>query len=225
MPIFWCRTDPWLAAPSVAEQFCARAGIAAQDFFHTQELVLHAAGRFLLELGFRSYKPGCPLPLLCRTPDGKPHFPGGQPTFSISHAGAVVVCAFSEEEIGIDVEQVTSVEPSLLSVLQPEELAYLHQFPQAGQARTFYHLWTQKESLIKARGGVLADIFQQESVISPELQWKDSLDGFFLRRPSFPEPEYVLAVSAKAEEPPVITRLELPHNTDQLLGALHWDRA
>lgn len=225
MLIFWCRTDPWLAAPSVAERFCEREGILTRDFIYAEELVPHAAGRFLLRVGFRHCRPGCPPPPLLQAPGGKPHFPGGQPAFSISHAGAVAVCAFSEREVGVDVEQVTAVEPSLPSVLQPEELACLRRSPEAEQTRTFYQLWTQKESLIKARGGALADIFGQESVITAELCWKDRLDGFFLRRPPFPEPGYVLAVSAKAEEDAVLIRLELPRGIDQLFEDLHWDTA
>lgn len=223
MLILWCRTDPWLAAPRIAEHFCEREGILTRDFFRMEELVPHAAGRFLLRMGFRQCRPGCPVPPVCQAPGGKPCFPGGQPAFSISHAGAVAVCAFSQREIGVDVEQVTAVEPPLLSVLRSEELACLRQFPEAEQARIFYQLWTQKESLIKAWGGVLADIFEQESVITPDLLWKDRLDGFFLRRPPFPEPGYVLAVSARAKEPAVITRLELPRGIDQLLEDLHRD--
>lgn len=225
MLIFWCRTDPWLAAPRVAECFCEREGILTQDFFRAEELVPHAAGRFLLRMGFRQCRPDCPPPPVRQVPGGKPHFPGGKPAFSISHAGAVAVCAFNEGEIGVDVEPVTDVEPSLLPVLRPEELAYLHRFPKAEQARVFHQLWTQKESLIKARGGALADIFDQESVITPDLLWKDRLDGFFLRRPPFPEPGYILAVSAKTEEPAVITRLELPRGIGQMLEDLHWDTA
>ena len=225
MTIFWCRTDPWLATPHVAEYFCEREGILTQDFFCIEELVPHAAGRFLLCMGFRQYRPDCGLPPVHQIPGGKPYFLGGKPAFSISHAGAVAVCVISEDEIGIDVEQITDVEPSLLSILRPEELACFRRSPKSEQARIFHRLWTQKESLIKARGGVLADIFDQESVITPDLLWKDCLDGFFLRSLSFPEAGYILSVSAKAEESAVITRLELPRGIDQLSECLHWDTA
>ena len=226
MRIVWCRTDPWLAAPAVAECFCGREGIATRDFFRAEDLVPHAAGRFLLRMGFRQYSPGRPFPTLRRVPGHeKPRFSGEPLSFSISHAGAVAVCAFSEGEIGADVEQVTPVAPPLLSVLRPEELAYLRQFPEAGQAEAFCHLWAQKESLIKARGGALADISEQESVITPGLLWKDRLDGFFLRRLPFPEPGYVLSVSAEEVSPAVITRLELPRSIPRLLDELHRDDA
>lgn len=222
MTIFWCRTDPWLAAPHVVEYFCEREGILTQDFFRMEELVPHAAGRFLLRMGFRQYRPDRGLPPVQQIPGGKPHFPGGKLAFSISHAGSVAVCAISEYEIGVDVEQVTDVEPSLLSILRPEELACFRRFPKAEQARIFHRLWTQKESLIKARGGTLADIFDQESVITPDLLWKNCLDGFFLRSLPFPEAGYILSVSARAEESAVITRLELPRGIDQLSEGLRW---
>lgn len=226
MRVVWCRTDPWLAMPAVAECFCEREGILTRDYFRAEDLVPHAAGRFLLRVGFWQYSPGRPFPPLRRVPDhGKPRFSGGQPFFSISHAGAVAVCAFSEREIGADVEQAAPVEPPLLSALQPEELAYLRQFPDSGQTEAFYRLWTQKESLIKARGGTLADILEQESVITPDLLWKDRLNGFFLRRLPFPEPGYVLSVSTEAESPAVIARLELPRSIPLLLDTLRGDSA
>lgn len=226
MRIVWCRIDPWLAMPAVAEYFCEHEGISTRDFSCAEDLVPHAAGRFLLRMGFQQYSPGRPFPPLRRVSDGgKPRFSGGQPAFSISHAGAVVVCAFSERETGADVEQIAPVEPPLLSVLQPEELAYLRRFPDSGRAEAFYQLWTQKESLVKARGGTLADILEQESVITPGLLWKDRLNGFFLRRLPFPEPGYVLSVSTETESPAVIARIELPRSIPRLLAELHWDNA
>lgn len=226
MRVVWCRTDPWLAMPAVAECFCEHEGILTRDFFRAEDLVPHAAGRFLLRVGFWQYSPGRPFPPLRRVSGGgKPRFSGGQPFFSISHAGSVAVCAFSERETGADVEQIAPVEPSLLSVLQPEELAYLRRFPDSGQTEAFYQLWTQKESLVKARGGTLADILEQESVITPDLLWKDRLNGFFLRRLPFPEPGYVLSVSTETESPAVIARIELPRSIPRLLETLHWNDA
>lgn len=214
MRIFWCDLSPWLAAPSAALGFCQHAGIPAGDFAHFQDLARHAAGRFLLLMGYRAYAPGGSPPPLCATPAGKPFFSGGQPAFSISHAGNVAVCAFSGRDIGVDVERVTPVEPALFSILRPEELAYLDQAPRDQRARTFYRLWTRKESLVKASGQGLAEIFELESVVTPALRWKKRVNGFVLRSLPLPVPGYEAAVSARADEAAVITRLTLPDRFD-----------
>lgn len=224
MQIFWCRTEPWLARPAVARYFCTQLGISTGDFFSCGDLVPHAAGRYLLLQGFRQYRPGRRLPPLAHSPCGRPYFPGNQPIFSISHAGKIAVCAFSRLETGADVEEIAPVGAPLLQLLRPEELAYLWQFPAGCQAAVFYQLWTQKESLVKARGGVLADVLEQESLISPEGRWKDRLDGFLLRRVPFPDPAYALSVSTRDGSPPVLTRLELPDRIDQLPEPRHLDR-
>lgn len=225
MQIFWCRTDPWLALPSVARHFCAQAGIPTGDFLCHGDLVPHAAGRYLLLHGFRQYKPGGRLPSLLLSPGGKPHFPGNQPAFSISHSGKIAVCAFSGTETGVDVEEIAPVEPEQLILLHPEELACLRSLPEARRIPAFYHLWTQKESLLKAQGGVLADILEQESLITPDGQWKSRLDGFLLRRIPFPDPAYALSVCTKEEGgTAVLIRVALPDSIDQLPDSLRPER-
>lgn len=227
MKILWCVTAPWLAAPDAVRQFCARAGIPTGDFFAHEDLVPHGAGRYLLLEGFRRLWPDRPLPPLAETPSGKPYFLGGQPAFSISHAGEIAVCAFGAAELGIDVEKIDSIDPSLLPVLQPEEKAYLRRLPEERQPSAFYQLWTQKESLLKAKGGVLADILWQESLITPEGRWKDRADGFWLRRIAFPDPAYAAAVSTREEAGISLLQLRLPESADLLsatptAGKAYW---
>lgn len=223
MRIFWCRTEPWLARPAVVQAFCAQMGIRTEAFLCHEDLVPHAAGRYLLLQGFRQYRPGSRLPPLLQGPGGKPYFPGNQPFFNISHAGNIAVCAFSQAEAGIDVEEIVPDGPPH-SLLHPEELAYFRQFPEKRQASVLYQLWTQKESLLKAHGGVLADMWEQESLITPDGRWKDCVDGFLLRRISFPDPAYAAAVSTKEEGPVTLTRLNLPDKPGQLPELCHWGR-
>lgn len=223
MQIFWCRTEPWLAQPAVVHAFCAQAGIRTEEFLCHEDLVPHAAGRYLLFRGFQQCQPDSRLPPLLQGPGGKPYFFGNQPFFNISHAGNIAVCAFSKAETGVDVEEIVPDGPAH-SFLHPEELAYLQRFPEELQASVFYRLWTQKESLLKAHGGVLADIWEQESLITPEGQWKDCVGGFLLRRISFPDPAYTAAVSTKEKGPVTLTRLELPDKPGQLSELCHWER-
>ena len=224
MRIFWCETDPWLALPSITKAFSERTGISTADFFCHEDLVPHAAGRFLLLRALRQYRADCVPALSYEIPGGKPYISGG-PAFSISHAGNVAVCACSERQLGIDIEVVSAMAQPPLHVLQPEELAYLRGFTEEHRDRAFCQLWTQKESLLKAQGRVLADLFLQESVITPDLRWKDYAEGFFLHRLDFLEPEYAAAVSMEIDEMIEITRLELPGSIRQLSELLHWGRS
>ena len=221
MRIFWCETGPWLKRPSVVRRFCEYAGVSTGDFIRHEDLVPHAAGRFLLLMGARQYLPDGAAPPVQSLPGGKPRFAGGKPAFSISHSGDMAVCAFSNTEVGIDIEKVSDVDPELLAVLRPEELAYLRRFPEDHQARVFFRLWTQKESLVKANGAGLGAVLQLESVITPALCRKDRLNGFALRRLDFWEPDYAAAVSMREEEPVEISCLLLPDDEDQLSEALN----
>lgn len=210
MRIFWCRLDPWLTAPAAARHFCAQAGIPTGDFIRPEDLVPHAAGRYLLLEGFRQYCPGAPLPELRTAPGGKPYFSGGPPFFSISHAGSIALCAFSRGAVGVDVEAVSAFDPSLLPAFHPREQAYLRTLPAGSEAPVLCQLWTRKESLLKARGGVLADLLDQESLLTPEGRWRDRASGFFLRPVPLPDPACMAAVSAREDGPLLLTRLELP---------------
>lgn len=71
--------------------------------------------------------------------------------FNISHAGTLVICAFSRREIGVDVEKVRAI-----------DLAIARQFFCAAECRdimtaahpvdTFFDYWVLKESYMKALG-------------------------------------------------------------------------
>lgn len=210
MVVFWCGTGPWLARPDIARRFCQRAGVPAGDFFSDGDLVPHAAGRYLLLRGFRRYAPGVPLPPLETSPNGKPRFAGGRPAFSISHAGGAACCAFGESELGVDLEEIAPLDAPPLSALRPEERAYLRRLPEGRRAAAFFQLWTRKESLLKARGGTLADLLRQESLLTPEGRWKERTGGFRVRGLPFPDPAYAAAVSAREDGPVLFVRLELP---------------
>lgn len=77
-------------------------------------------------------------------------------SFNISHGGDVVIAAFAREtKIGLDVEDAdrTAGEDGLArSVLTDVEFERWTEAPESERARFFMHLWTAKESIIKATG-------------------------------------------------------------------------
>lgn len=104
---------------------------------------------------------GCPACEVALTWDerGKPGLPGDAPfCFSISHSGALAVCAFDGASVGADVEQVKHKEmrdiaKSCFSARENERIA-----ASPDPARAFYGLWTAKESAVKFMGVGLAGL-------------------------------------------------------------------
>ena len=100
----------------------------------------------LLEKMFRAEYGGA-LPVINKTPNGKPFFPERPEIhFSLSHAGTHVLCALSDTPIGVDIESPREISPRAVSYFCSEE-----------ELRFFdpLDLWVFKESYIKLIGGVL----------------------------------------------------------------------
>jgi 4'-phosphopantetheinyl transferase len=90
---------------------------------------------------------------LLRSSDGKPYVKDAPIHFNISHSGDYVVCAFSEQEIGIDIEQIKEVDLKIAErYFCSSECDDL--FAQNANRRLdyFFSLWTLKESYMKWLG-------------------------------------------------------------------------
>lgn len=85
---------------------------------------------------------------------GKPLLTGIQDLhFNISHSGNLVVCALDEEPVGIDVEEIRSIDVNIAKqFFHQEEYNYLFSKPEEEWLTYFYMFWTAKESYIKAKG-------------------------------------------------------------------------
>ena len=104
--------------------------------------------------------------------NGKPYFEGLPLRFSLAHSGPYAVCAVSEFDIGVDIETPREGSERLASrFFAPEEYRLVAESPQPD--REFCRLWVLKESLIKARGGRLADM--------AGFSVADGVEGFSLR--------------------------------------------
>lgn len=73
---------------------------------------------------------------------------------SISHCQELVACAISEDPIGIDVEQIRPIKPSMPErVCTAEELAWMQ-----GSDTRFFEIWTAKEAYFKMIGTGITDL-------------------------------------------------------------------
>ena len=88
---------------------------------------------------------------------GQPRLAHG-PYFSISHCKAGIAVAVSDNPIGIDIETIRNVQPSLVAkTMNIDEQQMISQAIDPKQ--TFTQLWTKKEAYLKMRGtGIISDL-------------------------------------------------------------------
>lgn len=100
-----------------------------------------------------------------KRPGGKPFFRDHPDLhFSISHSGEYWMCAFSEAELGLDIQAVSEGRRyGRISrrFFHPEEQAYL----EAAGCRDFFDIWAAKEAYLKYTGEGLPHGMDKESVI------------------------------------------------------------
>lgn len=73
--------------------------------------------------------------------------------FNLAHSGNWVVVAIDKNPIGIDIEEMKSIDIDVMKeVLTTQEIKSLQALPANEQPSFFYDLWTLKESYVKYKG-------------------------------------------------------------------------
>ena len=111
----------------------------------------HDAGRALLARLYRE-QTGKELPQILITRRGKPYFADRSLCFSISHTKNHVFCALSDQNVGIDAEELTrEIDPRLADkILSPGELIQYE--AAADKNRALLTFWVLKEAAAKLSG-------------------------------------------------------------------------
>ena len=78
--------------------------------------------------------------------NGKPYLKSGEIFFNISDCDGQLVCAISDQEIGIDIQKICNKPRVARKICQPQELA------QIKTDEDFTRIWTLKEAFVKANG-------------------------------------------------------------------------
>lgn len=135
----------WLSAPEAARR----------DRFHRErDRARYATARAALRSLLSAYLGGGEVPI---EPDagGKPHVPGADLSFNVSHAGDWALIAFAHSTVGVDIEEVRPIH-DFNSVGQiafaDAELAALAAAAPADRASVFYRTWVRKEAYLKLTG-------------------------------------------------------------------------
>lgn len=94
----------------------------------------------------------------------KPYYNGGKKKFNISHSGEYVTVAFSNQEVGADVEGISDFDVKSLShYFHPKEAEYIVNSLDPNEA--FVKLWTRKEAYLKATGNGIINGLHNESCL------------------------------------------------------------
>ncbi len=108
----------------------------------------------LLSYGLKSY--GCPNAFISQDANAKPHIEGADDLeFNISHSDKMVICAFSDAPVGVDVEKIKVFDDKLVNyVYEPKEINYIKKCSKApnDESLLYTKLWTMKESVMKYYG-------------------------------------------------------------------------
>lgn len=127
-------------------------------------------------------------------PAGKPVFSRRDDVFfSLSHSGRYVLCAISHERVGVDVQHMRPVNPSMARRFHPAEQQWLSGRAKGEWEDAFYRLWTRKEAWVKAVSEREMLSLSQTDVIRP-------LTGLWFRDQLLPG-GYRASVCVRTEEP------------------------
>jgi 4'-phosphopantetheinyl transferase len=129
---------------------------------------------------------------------GKPYIQDGK-KFSITHSGDYVCVAFSDVEVGLDIEKISPLDyEALINLLHIEEQVYINQ--SVCKLSAFYYVWTRKEAFCKANGeGILRGLKKEsclESIYYDNSEWNIiSLD--------YPS-SYKLSICSQFKDPQIL---------------------
>ena len=117
------------------------------------------AAELLLNRAAGELVPDLCLPLEIRTGErGKPDFAELPYFFSLSLSGPFVACAIADYEIGVDIQERSSLHETLVKrCFSEEEQRYV--YGSSDRDAAFTEIWCLKESYIKATGEGLAQPF------------------------------------------------------------------
>ena len=117
---------------------------------------LFLAAEVLLNRSLEAVKANIMLPAAyTRNPYGKPYLlPPAELYVNWSHSGDSILCALSDREVGIALQEMQKEprEALVARTLQPEELCFYQTLPSEQRKQVFYQYWTLKESYLKALG-------------------------------------------------------------------------
>lgn len=121
--------------------------------------------------------------------------------YNISHTDGMVICGFSNREIGVDVERIHPYGEGILrKVLSDSESSFLLGLPQEERIEYFFKIWTLKESYGKAVGcGIAMPLTQISFTLAEKENPLCSIPGYSFYQKKLEE-GYILSVCRAGKE-------------------------
>ena len=119
---------------------------------------------------------------IARTEKGKPYFLNNDSIhFSVSHSGDIFACAFSDDAIGIDIQEYKNrpdeeerCRKIARRFFHPDEIDALD----ADTVSAFYNIWTAKEAYVKLTGQGIDGDFAEFCIFDlDEYLYQTEIDG------------------------------------------------
>lgn len=136
---------------------------------------------------------------------GKPFIGGRNDVhFNISHSGNTVAAAVAQNRIGVDIEHFRKINYRIAErYFTPVELLYIHTQNEPEKTRSFFEIWTIKESFLKAIGTGLTRSLSSFEVTNDAGRFSISGKGSeFFKVNAFRFQDYQLAVCIENDEIP-----------------------
>ncbi len=146
-----------------SKKYSSKSGVPSGDTQKTAKedaLRLQLFQEGLRSMGFREEAALFTMDQIAVSAYGKPffrHIP--QVHISLSHSGKYLACAFSEREIGLDIQECVDLHRDVLKISKrfftPEEYSRLASFSveeKNSQTELFFRLWSIKEAYLKYIG-------------------------------------------------------------------------
>ena len=174
--IYWSRMDPeshlTLVGRAASQQWPDHLRRKMFAFADPRNAQLFLLGKLLLLEGMRELGYHIPLAAIRYSTFQRP-FISDHFDFNISHAGHYAVCGFAEAgRIGVDIEELKPIDIGDFEWhWTTEELRELQCSNDA--LRSFYHLWTRKEAIVKADGRGLSLDLKRLNVAQDKVSLND----------------------------------------------------
>ncbi|MGB8451533.1 MAG: 4'-phosphopantetheinyl transferase superfamily protein [Anaerocolumna sp.] len=123
--------------------------------------------------------------------------------FNISHSGTMVICSFSNAEIGVDIEKITGMDFNIARrFFCTAEYEYIiNQTTDMERKEAFFRIWVLKESFMKMTGlgmSLLIDSF--EIILEDKITVKHSVNDQIYSFKEYKVDEYRIAICSTIAE-------------------------
>lgn len=125
--------------------------LECNNFFNKKDKINNVTAFLLLKKIINDIEKNVNFENFCYAKNGKPYIRFSKFTFNFSHSGNLVVCAFNEENIGVDVEIIESVDAIFVDHVYSleEKNKYAKKLT---EPNFFTKVWVSKEAYAKFTG-------------------------------------------------------------------------